>query len=195
MTMPADFSPERIADRLQIQHVMHQWCRAVDRLDYEGIRAVFHPDAIDTHGAYNGGVDGLVDWIRNRHSNIPFSMHAVSNMLIEFATTDLALVETYVRTTQRYPAEARAKLDQLAGGKAGAGEGGMDLLTCSRYVDRFERRDGAWRIAARTLVADWKQFVPVAAEAPTSPPGWETGRRDADDFVYRERRALGIAPA
>ena len=191
--MQDDFSPARIADRLQIQHVMAQWCRAVDRLDYDGMHAVFHPDAIDTHGAYNGGIDGLVAWIRDRHSNIPFSMHAVSNMLIEFAGPDLALVETYVRTTQRYPADARDKLDQLAGGRAGEGEGGMDLMTCSRYVDRFERRDGHWRIAARTLVADWKQFVPVPAHLPEPPAGWATGRRDAQDFIYRERRALGIA--
>jgi hypothetical protein len=192
MSTQDDFSPERIADRMRIQHVMHRWCRAVDRLDYDGIRAVFHPDAIDTHGAYNGGVEGLVGWIRERHSNIPFSMHAVSNMLIEFAGPDLALAETYVRTTQRYPAEAREKLDQLAGGKAGAGEGGMDLMTCSRYVDRFERRGGEWRIAARTLVADWKQFVPVPADLPKPPAGWVTGRRDQEDFVFRERRALGI---
>lgn len=193
MSTPTDFSPERIADRMQIQHVMYCWCRSVDRLDYEGMRAVFHPDAIDTHGAYNGPVDGLIHWVRNRHNNIPFSMHAVSNMLIEFAGPDLALVETYVRTTQRYPAEAREKLDQLAGGKAGAGEGGMDLMTCSRYVDRFERRKGEWRIASRTLVADWKQFVPVPVNLPVPPKGWETGRRDQEDFVFRERRALGIA--
>lgn len=193
MSHDDDFSPARIADRMQIQHVMHKWCRAVDRLDYEGIRAVFHHDATDTHGAYNGGVEGLIDWIRQRHANIPFSMHAVSNMLIEFAGPDLALVETYVRTTQRYPADAREKLEQLAGGRAGGGEGSMDLLTCSRYVDRFERREGEWRIARRTLVADWKQFVPVPADLPQPPAGWETGRRDPQDFVFRERRALGLA--
>ena len=26
---------------------------------------------------------------------------------------------------------------------------------CGRYVDRFERRHGEWRIAARTVVYDW----------------------------------------
>ena len=26
---------------------------------------------------------------------------------------------------------------------------------CGRYVDRFERRDGEWRIARRTVVYDW----------------------------------------
>lgn len=189
--MSNPYSPERIADRMQIQDMMYRWCRSVDRLDFDAMRTVFHPDAIDTHGAYNGGVDGLVDWIRNRHGTIPFSMHAVSNMLIEFAGPDLALVESYVRTTQRYPAEAAQALAALAGGKAPSGA--MDLLTCSRYVDRFERRNGEWKILARTLVADWKQVVPVAADAPQAVPGWESGRRDPDDFIFRERRALGLA--
>ncbi|WP_076999798.1 nuclear transport factor 2 family protein [Variovorax sp. KK3] len=190
-----DYSPERIADRMQIQDCMYRWCRAVDRLDFSGIRDVFHADAIDMHGAYDGPVDGLVDWISKRHAAIPFSMHAVSNLLIEFAGSDLALVETYVRTTQRYPAEARAALDQLAGGKAGTGDGGMDLMTCSRYVDRFERRDDRrWKIAHRTLVADWKQFVPVPADQPTPPASQQTGQRNQDDFIFRQRRALGIEP-
>jgi hypothetical protein len=171
---------------------MYKWCRSVDRLDYDGMRSVFHADAVDEHGAFNGPVEGLVDWIRNRHAAIPFSMHAVSNMLIEFAGPDVALVETYVRTTQRYPAEARAALDQLAGGKAGAGEGAMDLLTCSRYVDRFERREGRWKIAHRTLVADWKQFSAVPEGLPRPPSSQVVGRRDQDDFVFRARRDLGI---
>jgi hypothetical protein len=119
-------------------------------------------------------------------------MHAVSNMLIEFAGPDVALAETYVRTTQRYPAHARKALDQLAGGKAGPDGCAMDLLTCSRYVDRFERREGRWKIAARTLVADWKQFVPVPDGLPAPPASQVTGRRDPEDFVFRERRELGI---
>jgi hypothetical protein len=188
-----DYSPARIADRMQIQDCMYKWCRSVDRLDYDGMRDVFHPDAIDAHGAFNGSVEGLVDWIRSRHAGIPFSMHAVSNMLIEFASQDVALVETYVRTTQRYPAAARAALDQLAGGKAGGEGGAMDLLTCSRYVDRFERREGRWKIAHRTLVADWKQFTPVPEGLPKPPPSQTVGQRDANDFVFQQRRALGIA--
>ncbi|MEO8296862.1 MAG: nuclear transport factor 2 family protein [Burkholderiales bacterium] len=186
------YSLQRIADRLAIQDTMYRWCRAVDRLDLDGMRAVFHPDAIDNHGAYNGGVDGLIDWIRNRHRDIPFSMHAISNILIEFAGPDTALVETYIRTTQRYPAEARQALAQLSGGQGGAEGSAMDLFTCSRYIDRFERRNGEWRILRRAVVADWKQVVAVPADAPQPQPGWETGRRDADDLIYRERRALGL---
>lgn len=194
MNSQDQYTPGRIADRMQIQDTMYRWCRSVDRLDFDLMRQVFHPDATDAHGVFNGDVNGLIEWIRDRHvGKIPFSMHAISNMLIEFAGPDLALVETYVRTTQRYPAEATQSLGQLSGGQLGPDGSAMDLLTCSRYVDRFERRAGEWRIAKRTLVADWKQMTPVPANAPQPLPGWETGRRDQEDFVFRERRSMGLA--
>ena len=193
-----DYSPERIADRMQIQDCMYRWCRAVDRLDYEGMRASFHPDAVDRHGAFDGDINGLVEWIRARHAAIPFSMHAVSNMLIEFAGPDRALVETYVRTTQRYPAEARQALDQLAGGRAGSGDGAMDLLTCSRYVDRFERRDGAWKIAHRVVAQEWRRVDPVPAGRIRDFGEGLWGTRDGNDaidWVMTARSPLLTGPA
>lgn len=192
MNSQDSFSPARIADRLAIQDVMYRWCRAIDRLDLEAIRTVFHPDGVDRHGPFNGTVDELIEWIRARHEKIPFSMHQVGNMLIEFAGPDLALVETYVRTTQRYPADAMASLAQLTGGAEDGYEHGADLFTCSRYIDRFERRNGDWRIAQRTLSQDWKQVVPVPANAPKPQPGWFVGRRDQQDPVFLERAAVGL---
>jgi hypothetical protein len=190
-----DYSPARIADRMAIQDALYRWCRAIDRLDYDGMRASFHPDATDSHGAYCGGIDGLIAWIRERHESIPFSMHAISNILIEFAGPDLALVETYIRTIQRYPAQATASLTQLSGGQVGTGAFGVDLFTGSRYLDRFERRKGEWRIAQRTLIQDWKQLVDVPQNAPKALPGWVVGRRDRDDPVYQARRELGLERA
>jgi hypothetical protein len=193
MNHPDDYSPQRIADRMQITDCMYRWCRSVDRLDFKAMSGVFHPGATDNHGIFVGTAEELAKWITERHANIPFSMHAVSNILIEFAGSDLALVETYIRTTQRYPADAKAALGQLSGGALGPADSAMDLFTCSRYVDRFERRAGEWRIAQRTLVADWKQIVPVSSDPPKALPGWEVGHRNQDDFIFRERRALGLA--
>lgn len=188
-----DFTPQRVADRLEIEDVMMRWCRAVDRLDLDRIREVFHPDAIDRHGPFNGGVEELIAWIRKRHAAIPFSMHSLDNMLIEFAGPDAALVETYVRTVQYYPASAKASLAELTGGAAGAEGAGADLFTCSRYVDRFERRQGRWKIAMRTLVQDYKRVVEVPVDVPAGKPGWFTGRRDAQDPLFAERAAMGLA--
>jgi hypothetical protein len=72
-------------------------------------------------------------------------------------------------------------------------EQGAGLLRRCRFVPLFAHQAGHWRISARTLVADWKQFVPVPADLPKSPAGWETGRRDQEDFGFRERRALGVS--
>ncbi|MDB5396095.1 MAG: hypothetical protein JWM91_3601 [Rhodospirillales bacterium] len=188
-----DYSPERLADRAQITDVMYRWCRAVDRLDVDAIRAVFHPDAIDNHGPFVGGVDALIAWLTDRHRTILFSMHLVSNILIEFATTDSALVETYIFATLRYSPEGKAGLAAFTGGVAGAEGSSTDAMSWARYIDRFERRGGEWRIARRTVAFESSMMSDVAPGAPTFDPNWAIGRRDKDDPIYRERAAMGLA--
>ncbi|MBF3851494.1 nuclear transport factor 2 family protein [Burkholderia pseudomallei] len=192
MSQDEQYSLSRIADRLAIQDAMYRWCRAVDRLDYDEMRAAFHPDGTDNHGIYSGDVDGLIEWIRERHKTIPVSMHQVSNMLIEFAGPDLALVETYVRTTQHYPENATSSLVQLTGRSQVTPGVAVDLLTCSRYIDRFQRRNGEWRVLHRTLVQDWKQIFEVPTNILKAPAQQTLGFRNKNDFIYRERTMLGI---
>lgn len=190
--MNDDYSAQRVADRLAIQDVMLRWCRAVDRQDVEAIRDVFHPDGHDNHGPYSGGVDGLIEWVRARHKGIPFSSHQVSNMLIEFAGPDVAIAETYVRTIQTYPPEAHAKLAQLVGSNQQLPSGEVDMLTSSRYIDIFERRNGNWKIRERNVVNDWTRVVHVPVAAPPASGVAVRGRRDREDLLYRVRAKLGL---
>jgi hypothetical protein len=44
----------------------------------------------------------------------------------------------------------------------GAGE--RDTCIGGRYLDRFERRDGEWRIAERVMLYDWFQDWGAAAD-------------------------------
>jgi len=192
MDNPQDYSPERLADRARIQDVMFRWCRAVDRLDLEAIRSVFHPDAIDAHGMYHGSIPGLIDWIQKRHENIPFSMHMLGNMLIEFAAPDTALVETYVFVVQRYPAEGTGSLVQFSGGVEAKPGTAVDLMACARYVDRFDRRNGEWRIGQRTVVYDPTMMVEVSENAPRMRPEFVVGARDNSDYIYQARAQLGL---
>lgn len=67
--------------------------------------------------------------------------------------------------------EAKASLVQLSGGTEGRPGAGIDMTGSSRYVDRFERRDGEWRIAHRTLVVGPRRCT----RSPTTLPGH--GRR------------------
>jgi hypothetical protein len=59
-----------------------------------------------------------------------------------------------------------------------------------RYVDRLERRDGEWRIAARELVLDWTARADAAVYADVAT--YSQGRWDRDDLSYR--RPFELAP-
>src|SRR5262245_17777267 len=43
-----------LLDKQAIQEVLARYCRGVDRADLELLRSVYHPDAIDNHGTFNG---------------------------------------------------------------------------------------------------------------------------------------------
>lgn len=152
---------DRLLARAQTADVVHTWCRAVDRLDLSLMREVFHPDAVDEHGAYVGDVDGLIAWVERRHRGVIMSSHAVSNVLIEFVTSDIAVCESYVQVVQRYPADGRESLTQLSGPIGDRDATAFDLHSRSRYLDRMERRAGRWAIARRRLIEDWKRVDAV----------------------------------
>lgn len=173
----------------EIRDLLKRWSRAIDRLDPAGIREVFHPDAYDDHGSFKGGVEGLIAWVFNRHREIPFSMHAVTNCLIDFLSVDRAVVETYCIAMQKYPPTSRDALESLIGKLDIAQDSVLDMTIACRYVDIVTRRNGLWKISERTVVFDSVSVVPgVAIPAPEA-AGWVGGKRGgagADrDIIYK----------
>jgi hypothetical protein len=189
VTRRSSFSPARVADRLEIEDVLHHWCRAIDRRDYEGIRAVYHPDALDSHSPahFEGNVDALITWIRDRHETIPFALHAISNLIIEFAGPDDAVVEAVVTTVQHYPADGDPVILKAREARP---ETTFDMIAFARYVDHFRRRDDEWRIQRRMVVMDSQMLVEVGGGAMAA--GARLGRRDLDDPIYQMRREFGL---
>ncbi|MDA0342084.1 MAG: nuclear transport factor 2 family protein [Proteobacteria bacterium] len=181
----------QIADRLEIQDNMARYARGVDRRDWDRVRAVFHPDAHDDHGEYKGGVDGFIEWVTKRHANIAQSMHFLGNCLIEFADDDTALVETYYIAMQRLDEDAGSALTLLVEGGGSAPSGAVDVDILGRYIDQFERRDGAWKVARRVVAFDSIRTHPVSS-GPLN-PDWALARRDDKDPVFQMRAALGLA--
>ena len=156
------------------------------------MRSVFHLDAMDMHGAYNGPVDGLLAWIRERHKGVLFSQHFIGNMLIEFSSPTVAVVESYLRTTQRYSATGSQSLAQVLGSSFEGDGRQYDLMSHSRYIDTVEKRDDRWKVKLRTVVAEIKHVMPVADGKAARSPGWEFGARDDTDYIFRVRRELHI---
>ena len=164
---------------------MCRYARGVDRSDWEAVRAAYHPDAYDDHGEYKGDVEGLIAWLEPRFAEAENRMHVLGNCLIDFAGPDLALVETMF-VTQRLRAASASETGSAASGDA------ICRQSWGRYVDRFERRNGAWRVAHRTVVLDSVVTLPVQSAARIGPPIW--GRRDAGDRLYEaQAEILGSA--
>jgi SnoaL-like domain len=182
----------RIEAHREISDVIYRFCRAVDRSDLDAIPPLFHEGAVDNHGFYEGGVPGLVEWLRDRHRNILNASHNVSSLLIEFAGPDRALVESRVTVCIRYNAEGGAAFAKAAGLSL-AVDRDVDVLSFARYVDIFERCDGLWKIASRTGVPEQSLFFEVPDGTDITSPITIMPRRDQGDLVFRLRRELGIA--
>ena len=127
-------------------------------------RQAFHPDAIDNHGPFIGGVDEFVPFAIEVERSFLVTHHGITshNCHIE---GDEAHAESYVFFFVR-----------MADG-ASLGSGG------GRYVDKLERRDGTWAITVRRLLMDWSFTVPYSAWLGAD---WEraSGRRDKTDPSY-----------
>jgi hypothetical protein len=124
-----------LSDHQDILDCLHRYCRGVDRFDRELLLSVYHPDALDDHGAFVGSRDEFVDWALAYHAEHQISHHhMIFNPTIELQG-DVAHSEVY----WLFFGENKTKPNTLAIG---------------RYVDRFERRDGRWAIASRVCLSE-----------------------------------------
>ena len=162
--------------RAEIQDNMCRYTRGVDRRDWPVVRACYHDDAIDEHGDYSGDADGFIAWVAVRHAQIPFSAHFLGNCLIEFANDTTAVVETYFHVMRRNP------------GKGGAEGNDVDLI--GRYLDRFEKRNGEWRVARRKVVSDAIRVRSAPMFDMKGVPS--VGSRDPSDPLYEWRQKAGL---
>jgi ketosteroid isomerase-like protein len=167
---------QALLDKEEIREVTYRFARGVDRHDWELIRSCYHDDAIDHHGVFDGLASEYVAWVT---TNVPeladATTHHVSNGLIELHG-DVAFCESYVLAAHRYTREDGSKADFLVG---------------ARYIDRFERRAGVWRVTKRQLLWDWARDDALAGEFDAvgiDPQALRFGEHGQDDGVYRLHR-------
>ena len=53
-----------------------------------------------------------------------------------------------------------------------------------RYLDRFERRDGSWKIASRIGLHDFERVLDPADRTLAGAPAGQRGRQKPDDPIY-----------
>jgi hypothetical protein len=125
-----------LRDRQAILGCLTRYSRGLDRHDDAMLASVYHEDAVDHHGDFLGPPDEFVPWVNGVHeADYVAHTHSLTNHTVELEG-DVAHSEIYVQVVLR----RRDGPLELCGG---------------RYVDRLERRDGEWRIAAREVLVDW----------------------------------------
>ena len=140
-------SVQHLLDRQAIWDCLNTYSRAVDRLDRELLMSVYHPDAVDDHGAWVGDRDYFADTAFAYHrANQTRTQHVITNHTCEIDGAT-AHAETYWMMAAMNTSGAPLS---LSGG---------------RYIDRLEKRDGVWKIAVRVCVSDW-HGQPGASTAP-----------------------------
>ncbi|MEX6633372.1 nuclear transport factor 2 family protein [Hyphococcus lacteus] len=164
---------QALLDKQEITDVLNLYLRGADRADTDLIAAAYHPDAIEEHGGlYMGPADAYVAMMDEQLPHAKYMNHLCTNIIIEL-DGDKAHVESYIL------AYSRMKKD---------GEK-FDSLTLARAVDRFERRDGAWKIAKRQLIWEWNNDMPCAETwgrglITNDPSKLIRGKKKPDDLVY-----------
>lgn len=133
---------DQAVSRLAIHDLVMTYCRGIDRADAELLASIFWEDSAVVSGVVNASgpafASSITDYCR---ANLDYCFHSVANEWIE-VKGDHGVGEHYV-------------LAHLS-------VGGQDVMTGGRYLDRYERRGGIWKIASRTFVADWNTAHPAS---------------------------------
>ena len=158
----------RLLDEAAIRRVHLDYCRGIDRRDWELVRSCYHADAIDHHGPFSGGIDDFIGWALESLHSVASTTHFVGNQIVDL-DGDAAWHEAYCIAFHRLQATDAAPA--------------VDWVVNLRYLDRMERRDGSWKIADRLVVhdSDRRDLVAGSGELGT---GWLPGGFSPDDPSY-----------
>jgi SnoaL-like domain len=182
-----------VADRQEIEQVVRRYCRAIDRLDVELLKSVYHPDATDSHGNFTGNAHDFADFIiEELRGTVSYGFHTITQSIIDIGGDSAAAESTYFGYHRIPPgwdsiSSYFGKTYASEAKTAGTLSREHEYVCGGRYVDRFERRSGSWKIAKRIITNEWRQTGPALGDqtegklAAFNLPG----ARDRSDPVYR----------
>jgi ketosteroid isomerase-like protein len=126
----------QLLDKQDILECLTRYCRAMDRFDKELLLSCYHPDATDDHGSFVGSPNDFWNYYSAWHTKFNRAHHhSISNTTFEL-NGNTAHTETYWLFESMNP-------------------DGSNGLSGGRYIDRLEKREGVWKIAARACLIEW----------------------------------------
>ncbi len=126
--------------KIEIHELCMRYSRGVDRADSALLASIFTDDSTVISGVFNGNgkefANHICEFVKN---NSDYVFHSIANEWVR-VTGDEAVGEHYVI--------AMMKAD------------GQDVMSGGRYIDRYVRLEGEWKIKERVFVVDWNRTDP-----------------------------------
>ncbi|MCG8671378.1 MAG: nuclear transport factor 2 family protein [Pseudomonadales bacterium] len=144
MTPQQEKAFQDLLDKQAIQELIHVYCNAADRRDYDKMRALYHEDATDDHGGFFQGL--AMDFI----DQLPVIQESMDILHHNVTTVNIKFEEQPGGATK-----AEGEVYVLAFHKVKSDQGAFDLLVGGRYLDKYEKRNDVWKFSHRAVVADW----------------------------------------
>lgn len=135
-----------IASRMAILEVLNMACRGLDRCEAAWVKSAYWPEAVVDYGSFKGEAHVFADIVVGVLSEqYEMTQHVLGNTLFDIRD-GTAKTESYLTAHHL-----------LKGGRE-------DLFYSGRYLDVLDRRDGCWKLSARTVVMDWSRRLEVEDE-------------------------------
>lgn len=142
----------RLEDRAAIQDVITAYAHAIDRRRWGMMDHFFHDDAQFAFGTLVGDWKSFVDQARAVIDPCLATQHQLGQVMFGFESEEICHTETYMTAMHTIPPGYPVKDIFPAKDEV------YSAVIAGRYVDRFEKRGGEWRIAKRTGLYDWREF-------------------------------------
>lgn len=168
-------APLPCEDRLALEDLHARYVHAVDRGDFDLLRALYTDDAVEEHGPFLGPVDAFIAWLRPVCAAFEIATHTVTNLL---ARGDAATAQSEARGV----AFLRLKGDPPFG-----------VLVVNRLFDSYRKVDGQWLFARRAVCVDWAEQFAGRVGPLGLTEGFAPGAGDASDLLYA--RVSGLVAA
>ncbi len=162
-------SIDEVIAKQEIVDLVGRYMRGLDRLDRELLRSTFHDDATTDYGFFKGSPDDFVEMACNALKDHLANHHMIGQVNIDIEG-DTAFGEVYFQAFHRIITDGEER----------------DLFISGRYVDRLEKRAGAWKFAFRSEVNDWARNDPATDDYFTATPQSLRGGRMDDAWYQRE---------
>jgi hypothetical protein len=159
---------QELAAKQAIAELSATYMRGLDRLDPDLVASAFHPDARVNYGFFAGAARDFVGFAMGALKDHLANHHMLGQVLIGL-DGDRGTGEVYFQAYHRIVTNGVEE----------------DLFIAGRYLDRYERRDGVWKMSFRAEVNDWARSEPAADGYFAATPAGLRGARKPEDYSYR----------